>query len=88
MIAGREGTPDSAGAMPPIVFTDCNMMPLSYDRHEQPNAQLAAAAGAGAEGAKPATKRREVKVNGKRVKTIDVHAHCVIPETLKLLGHF
>ena len=25
-------------------------------------------------------------VNGKRVKTIDVHAHCVIPEASKLLG--
>ena len=27
-----------------------------------------------------------VAVNGKRVKTIDVHAHCLIPEATKLLG--
>ena len=27
-----------------------------------------------------------VMVNGKRVKTIDVHAHCAIPEASKLLG--
>src|SRR3981081_1197178 len=27
-----------------------------------------------------------VMVGGKRVKTIDVHAHCVIPEASKLLG--
>jgi aminocarboxymuconate-semialdehyde decarboxylase len=27
-----------------------------------------------------------VSVGGKRVKTIDVHAHCVIPEAAKLLG--
>jgi len=27
-----------------------------------------------------------VMVNGKRVKTIDVHSHCVIPEASKLLG--
>ena len=27
-----------------------------------------------------------VMVGGKRVKTIDVHAHCVIPEAAKLLG--
>ncbi len=27
-----------------------------------------------------------VMVGGKRIKTIDVHAHCVIPEATKLLG--
>ncbi len=31
-------------------------------------------------------RRRQVVVNGRRVKTIDVHAHCVIPEALALLG--
>ncbi len=31
-------------------------------------------------------RRRQVMVNGRRVKTIDVHAHCVIPEALALLG--
>src|SRR5262252_6624718 len=30
--------------------------------------------------------RRQVVVGGKRVKTIDVHAHCVIPAALKLMG--
>jgi len=30
--------------------------------------------------------RREVSVNGKRVKTVDVHAHCAVPEALALLG--
>src|SRR5215471_10434407 len=30
--------------------------------------------------------RREVFVGGRRVKTIDVHAHCVIPEAYALLG--
>jgi aminocarboxymuconate-semialdehyde decarboxylase len=34
----------------------------------------------------PRTRRREVVVNGRRVKTVDVHAHCVIPETLVLMG--
>src|SRR6478735_32768 len=33
-----------------------------------------------------AAKRTPVMVNGKRVKTIDVHAHCLIPEALALLG--
>ena len=31
-----------------------------------------------APGASPQPRRREVVVNGKRVKTIDVHAHCII----------
>ncbi|HEX6008452.1 MAG TPA: amidohydrolase family protein [Burkholderiales bacterium] len=36
----------------------------------------------------PATggRRRQVYVGGKRVKTIDVHCHCVIPETLAMMG--
>ena len=31
-------------------------------------------------------RRREVVVNGKRVRTVDVHAHCHIPEALAVLG--
>src|SRR5436190_17891358 len=31
-------------------------------------------------------RRREVVVNGKRVKTVDLHAHCHIPEALALMG--
>jgi len=31
-------------------------------------------------------RRREVAVNGKRIKTVDVHAHCHIPEALELMG--
>ena len=30
--------------------------------------------------------RRQVSVGGKRVKTVDVHAHCVVPEALALAG--
>ena len=33
-----------------------------------------------------AANRREVVVNGRRVRVIDVHAHCVIPEAMTLLG--
>ncbi len=42
-------------------------------------------------GAGPATdeqpRRREVVVNGKRVRTVDIHAHCAVPEALALMGH-
>ena len=36
--------------------------------------------------AQAARQKLPVTVGGKRVKTIDVHAHCVIPEASKLLG--
>jgi aminocarboxymuconate-semialdehyde decarboxylase len=35
----------------------------------------------------PSRSTLPVSVAGKRVKTIDVHAHCVIPEAAKLLGN-
>ena len=31
-------------------------------------------------------RRREVVVNGTRVKTVDVHAHCAVPEAMALVG--
>jgi len=31
-------------------------------------------------------RRREVRVSGRRIKTIDVHAHAVVPEALALMG--
>jgi aminocarboxymuconate-semialdehyde decarboxylase len=36
--------------------------------------------------AQPARRRREVVVNGKRVRTVDVHAHCHVPEANALMG--
>ena len=36
--------------------------------------------------AQPAGRRREVVVNGRRVKTIDVHAHCAFPEAMAMMG--
>jgi aminocarboxymuconate-semialdehyde decarboxylase len=32
------------------------------------------------------SKRREVTVAGRRVKTIDVHSHCVVPGVMELMG--
>ena len=37
-------------------------------------------------GARPQGGRREVAVNGRRVKTVDVHAHCAVPDAMALLG--
>lgn len=42
--------------------------------------------GPGTAHAAPAPARRPVSVNGKRIKTIDVHAHCIFHEAAALLG--
>ena len=36
--------------------------------------------------AAPAARRRDVVVSGKRVKTVDIHAHCGLPEAMALMG--
>jgi aminocarboxymuconate-semialdehyde decarboxylase len=35
---------------------------------------------------KPISKRREISIGGRRIKTIDIHAHCAIPEAMALHG--
>src|SRR5271165_652842 len=32
-------------------------------------------------------RRREVVVGGKRVKTVDIHAHCIVPEAAAVISH-
>jgi len=39
-----------------------------------------------APGASAQPGRREVVVNGKRAKTVDIHAHCAVPEALALMN--
>jgi aminocarboxymuconate-semialdehyde decarboxylase len=72
-----DANPQPAGAMPALVYTDCDLKAA---------AQIQAKAKTGGKAKAKSAGRREVKVGGKRVKTIDVHAHCVIPEALALLG--
>src|SRR5438270_13881963 len=36
--------------------------------------------------ARAQARRREVVVSGKRAKTVDVHAHCAVPEALALMN--
>ncbi len=35
----------------------------------------------------PAPRRRETVINGKRIKTVDVHAHCIVPPAAALINH-
>src|SRR5436305_13180361 len=50
-------------------------------------AGAAAGPGGGSGGQPHAHGRREVVVNGKRIKTIDVHAHCIVPDAAKVINH-
>ena len=74
-----QNIPLSNAANPAVVFTNCELLAAQSPLHD-------AVASAGTSAAQPATKRREVVVKGRRVKTIDVHAHCLIPAASKLLG--
>ena len=70
-----------------IAFTGCELFtdgPARFRTRTRPPAR--GKGHAGAAGTATASRRREVKVGGRRVKTIDVHAHCVIPEAYALLG--
>ena len=57
-----------------IVFDGCRLLSATPGYAPAPSA------------ARPQARRREVVVAGRHVKTVDVHAHCSIPEAMALLG--
>ena len=65
--------------LPEILFHGCSMKRESHVHRDGCNHATQGSAPAG--GA-----RRQTMVGGKRVKTIDVHCHCVLPETLAMMG--
>ena len=76
-----------SGKTSPIAFTECDVLGASRRRvgaRTRPPARAKTVERRGA--LKVVGRRREVVVGGRRVKTIDVHAHCVIPEAVALLG--
>jgi len=68
-------------------------MPISGSMNTGPilafvDCEIDASAGAGGgSGHVHAQARREVVISGKRVKTVDVHAHCIVPEAAQLINH-
>ena len=66
----REFFQDEVGPMADLVFVGCNLAEAA--------APLAPAGGA--------APRRQVVLGGRRVKTVDVHAHCAVPEAMALMG--
>ena len=59
-----------------IAFTGCAMQSAAATANSQPHGHGHAHA-----------RRREVVVNGKRVKTIDIHAHCAVPAAMAVIKH-
>jgi aminocarboxymuconate-semialdehyde decarboxylase len=55
-------------------------------RQESPSVAFVACRPISGGSAQAQTRRREVVVNGRRVKTVDVHAHCAVPEAMALMG--
>src|SRR5215470_396886 len=74
----------AAGVMANIAFVDCEVLGAAQARARARG--KARASGRSGQATATAGRRREVMVGGRRVKTIDVHAHCVIPEAYALLG--
>src|SRR5262245_58119587 len=70
-----------------IAFTECDVVAAARAQ-ARPAARDSARSKPAARGRKlsVAGRRREVVVGGRRVKTIDVHADCVIPEAYDMLG--
>src|SRR5258706_15285985 len=77
-----------------IRFTGCEVIAAARAAERAARA-LARVTARGQAGSKPAARgsklavagrRRQVMVGGRRARTIDVHAHCVIPEAYALLG--
>jgi aminocarboxymuconate-semialdehyde decarboxylase len=82
MLGRTEVSNHTHEVMAGITFVSCNMAAAEPRPVELAQGQRAAAP-------KPASaaRRREVVVSGRRVKTVDVHAHCAIPEANAVMGH-
>ena len=78
-IAGQPATstPAPVGG---IAFTGCAMMGAASASGSQPS-------GHGHAHSHAEARRREVVVNGKRIKTVDVHAHCCVPKAMAVIDH-
>src|SRR6266853_5267912 len=66
----REFIQNAAGAMAGIALVGCDLL-SARDAQAQAGGTV---------------RRREVLVSGRRVKTVDVHAHCAVPEAMALMG--
>src|SRR6185437_2154957 len=63
------------GALASIAFIGCGMTSATP------------APGTSTPGTPAQPRRRETVINGKRIKTIDVHAHCIVPPAAAVINH-
>lgn len=70
MLTHREFVQDEVGPLADLVFVGCSMADAAEP--------LAPSGGA--------TPRRQVVLNGRRIKTVDIHAHCAVPAAMALMG--
>src|SRR5687767_11217430 len=66
-----------------IVFTDCEFT-ASVSAGASASSGGGSASSGGHMHAQP---RWEVVIAGKRIKTVDVHAHCIVPDAAKVINH-
>src|SRR5438128_1187689 len=71
MTSRRAFMKNAACAAAGIAFTGCSML------ETRPQSQVEL---------KTTGRKREVVVSARKVKVIDVHAHCIIPEAMTMLG--
>ena len=69
-----------------IAFTGCDLLDAARARRRTRAASASRATRRAREARRRRARRRQVMVGGRRVRTIDVHAHCIIPEAHALLG--
>ena len=66
----RDFFDDAVGPVADIVFVGCSVADAAAPLAPSGNA----------------APRRQVVLGGRRVKTVDVHAHCAVPEAMALMG--
>jgi aminocarboxymuconate-semialdehyde decarboxylase len=70
--------PISTDASAGLIFTGCEITA---------GASASAGGGSAHAHAHAHAKRWEVVIAGKRIKTVDVHAHCIVPDAAKIINH-
>jgi len=70
-----------SGVIGGLKFVDCHGAAI----HAEEVSGTDPATGDSQTGARP--ERRKVYVGDQRVRTVDIHAHCAVPEALTLMGH-
>ena len=75
---------NKTGANAGIVFTECE---FAAGISAGASASSGGGSGSGGHAHAHPQRRWEVVIAGKRIKTVDVHAHCIVPDAAKVINH-